>query len=161
MSASQLKLTEAAEKCRHLRRNIFPTQEKTCCLWVSKLYVKVRVSGWCSRRFLVRPRYYPYHINFTIVPEILSQVPPCHLAGFTTCLDGKERPWKTIFTGSRHHPPLLFTGAGSFFVSKKDGILRPCIDYRELYEITIQNKYPLLLISSAFEPITIFTKVNL
>lgn len=48
--------------------------------------------------FLVRPRYYPYHhINLMIVPQILSQVPLCHLAGFTTCLDGKERPWKTIF----------------------------------------------------------------
>lgn len=42
-------------------------------------------------------------------------------------------------------------GAGFFFVSKKDGGLRPCIDYRGLNQITIKNRYPLPLISSAFE----------
>ena len=36
-------------------------------------------------------------------------------------------------------------GAGFFFVGKKDGSLRPCIDYRGLNEITIKNKYPLSL----------------
>ena len=55
-------------------------------------------------------------------------------------------------------------GAGFFFLSKKDKSLRPCIDYSGLNEITIRNKYLLLLISSAFEPIqgsTIFTKLDL
>uniref|UniRef100_A0A8C6PCD2 Gypsy retrotransposon integrase-like protein 1 n=1 Tax=Nothobranchius furzeri TaxID=105023 RepID=A0A8C6PCD2_NOTFU len=55
-------------------------------------------------------------------------------------------------------------GAGFFFVSKKDGTLRPCIDYRGLNQITIRNKYPLPLLSSTFEPIqdaTIFTKLDL
>ena len=32
--------------------------------------------------------------------------------------------------------------AGFFFVSKKDGSLRPCIDYRLLNDITVKNKYP-------------------
>ena len=44
-------------------------------------------------------------------------------------------------------------GAGFFFVGKKDGSLRPCIDYRGLNNITIQNKYPLPLLASAFEPL--------
>uniref|UniRef100_A0A8C6MBY8 Gypsy retrotransposon integrase-like protein 1 n=1 Tax=Nothobranchius furzeri TaxID=105023 RepID=A0A8C6MBY8_NOTFU len=55
-------------------------------------------------------------------------------------------------------------GAGFFFVSKKDGSLRPCIDYRGLNQITIKNKYPLPLLSSTFEPIndaSIFTKLDL
>lgn len=55
-------------------------------------------------------------------------------------------------------------GAGFFFVSKKDHSLRPCIDYRGLNAITVKNKYPLPLISSAFEPIqeaTIFSKLDL
>jgi len=39
-------------------------------------------------------------------------------------------------------------GAGFFFVGKKDGSLRPCIDYRGLNNITVKNKYPLPLISS-------------
>lgn len=55
-------------------------------------------------------------------------------------------------------------GAGFFFVGKKDGGLRPCIDFRGLNEITIKNRYPLPLISSAFELVqgaTIFTKLDL
>lgn len=53
-------------------------------------------------------------------------------------------------------------GAGFFFVAKKDNT--PCIDYRGLNNITIKNKYPLPLISSAFEPLqgaTVFTKLDL
>ncbi len=42
-------------------------------------------------------------------------------------------------------------GAGFLFVDKKDKSLRPCIDYRGLSDITVKNRYPLPLISSAFE----------
>ncbi|KAJ8370954.1 hypothetical protein SKAU_G00109820 [Synaphobranchus kaupii] len=55
-------------------------------------------------------------------------------------------------------------GAGFFFVGKKDGSLRPCIDYRGLNQVTIRNKYPLPLINTAFEPLSpavTFTKLNL
>ncbi len=55
-------------------------------------------------------------------------------------------------------------GAGFFFVKKKDGSLRPCIDYRGLNDITVKNRYPLPLMSSAFEILQgakIFTKLDL
>ncbi|KAG1940254.1 retrotransposable element, partial [Pimephales promelas] len=55
-------------------------------------------------------------------------------------------------------------GAGFFFVQKKDGSLRPCIDYRGLNDITIKNRYPLPLMSSAFEILQgarVFTKLDL
>lgn len=55
-------------------------------------------------------------------------------------------------------------GAGFFFVKKKDGSLRPCIDYRGLNDITIKNRYPLPLMSSAFEVLQgakVFTKLDL
>uniref|UniRef100_A0A8C6P7M8 Gypsy retrotransposon integrase-like protein 1 n=3 Tax=Nothobranchius furzeri TaxID=105023 RepID=A0A8C6P7M8_NOTFU len=55
-------------------------------------------------------------------------------------------------------------GAGFFFVPKKEGTLRPCIDYRELNQITVKNKYPLPLLTSTFEPIqdaTIFSRLDL
>ncbi len=55
-------------------------------------------------------------------------------------------------------------GAGFFFVGKKDGSLRPCIDYRGLNSITVRNTYPLPLMSSAFERLqgaSIFTKLDL
>ncbi len=55
-------------------------------------------------------------------------------------------------------------GAGFFFVQKKDGSLRPCIDYRGLNDITVKNRYPLPLMSSAFELFQgalVFTKLDL
>ncbi|CAJ0919582.1 unnamed protein product [Ranitomeya imitator] len=55
-------------------------------------------------------------------------------------------------------------GAGFFFVKKKDGSLRPCIDYRGLNTITIKNKYPLPLIPELFDRLCgarIFTKLDL
>ncbi|CAM4349732.1 unnamed protein product [Leuciscus chuanchicus] len=55
-------------------------------------------------------------------------------------------------------------GAGFFFVKKKDGSLRPCIDYRGLNEITVKNRYPLPLMASAFELLQgakVFTKLDL
>ena len=54
--------------------------------------------------------------------------------------------------------------AGFFFVAKKDGSLRSCIDYRQLNTITVKNKYPIPLLCSTFEPLTkgtIFTKLDL
>ncbi|KAL0182069.1 hypothetical protein M9458_021444, partial [Cirrhinus mrigala] len=41
--------------------------------------------------------------------------------------------------------------AGFFFVKKKDGTLRPCIDYRSLNDITIKFRYPLPLVPAALE----------
>lgn len=55
-------------------------------------------------------------------------------------------------------------GPGFFFVSKKDKSLRPCTDYCGLNEITVKNRYPLPLISSAFKLLQytkVFTKLDL
>lgn len=41
--------------------------------------------------------------------------------------------------------------SGFFFVEKKDGGLRPCIDYRGLNSVTIKNRYPLPLVPSTLE----------
>ena len=54
--------------------------------------------------------------------------------------------------------------AGFFFVGKKDGSLRPSIDYSPLNGITVKNKYPLPLMSTAFELLQdaqVFTKLDL
>lgn len=51
-----------------------------------------------------------------------------------------------------------------FFVSKRDGGLRLCIEYRGLNNITRKNKYLLPLMSTAFERLqgaTVFTKLDL
>ncbi len=49
-------------------------------------------------------------------------------------------------------------------MKKKNGSLRPCIDYRGLNNITVKNTYPLPLMSSAFERLqeaSFFTKLDL
>ena len=49
-------------------------------------------------------------------------------------------------------------------MAKKDGSLRPCIDYRGLNDITVKDRYPLSLMSSAFELLhgsSIFSKLDL
>ncbi|KAK3560078.1 hypothetical protein QTP86_033801 [Hemibagrus guttatus] len=51
-----------------------------------------------------------------------------------------------------------------FFVAKKDGGLRPCIDYRALNKITVKFRYPLPLVPAALERLrgaTVFTKLDL
>ncbi|XP_075180996.1 uncharacterized protein LOC142251834 [Anomaloglossus baeobatrachus] len=58
----------------------------------------------------------------------------------------------------------MHSGAPIFFVKKKEGTLRPCIDYRELNKITIRNRYPLPLIPELLERVQqakIFTKLDL
>ncbi|KAI4874334.1 hypothetical protein NFI96_004585 [Prochilodus magdalenae] len=61
-------------------------------------------------------------------------------------------------------PSTSPAAAGFFFVKKKDGGLRPCIDYRGLNAITKAYAYPLPLVPVALEQLrgaTIFTKLDL
>ncbi|KAL0188352.1 hypothetical protein M9458_015451, partial [Cirrhinus mrigala] len=51
-----------------------------------------------------------------------------------------------------------------FFIAKKDGGLRPCIDYRALNKGTVKFKYPLPLVPAAIEKLRgakVFTKLDL
>ena len=50
------------------------------------------------------------------------------------------------------------------FVKKKDGSLRMCVDYRQLNEVTIKNKYPLPRIDDLFDQLNgawVFSKIDL
>lgn len=61
-------------------------------------------------------------------------------------------------------PTTSPAASGFFFVEKKDGGLRPCIDYRALNDCTVKFRYPLPLIPSALEQLrkaTLFTKLDL
>jgi hypothetical protein len=61
-------------------------------------------------------------------------------------------------------PSVSPWGSPSLFVKKKDGTLRLCIDYRQLNNMTIKNKYPLLRINDLFDQLrgaTIFSNIDL
>lgn len=61
-------------------------------------------------------------------------------------------------------PPTSPAASSFFFMGKKDGGLRPCIDYRILNTYTRKFAYPLPLIPASQEQLrnaSIFTKLNL
>ncbi|KAL0427854.1 UNVERIFIED_CONTAM: Retrovirus-related Pol polyprotein from transposon [Sesamum latifolium] len=61
-------------------------------------------------------------------------------------------------------PSVSPWGAPVLFVKKKNGILRLCIDYRELNKVTIKNKYPLPQIDDLFDQLKeakVFSKIDL
>ena len=54
--------------------------------------------------------------------------------------------------------------APALFVSKKDGSMRMCIDYRKLNRATVKNKYPIPRIDDLFDQLkgsSFFSKINL
>nr|GEY04398.1 putative reverse transcriptase domain-containing protein [Tanacetum cinerariifolium] len=55
-------------------------------------------------------------------------------------------------------------GAPVFFVKKKDGSFRMCIDYRELHKLTVKNHYPLPQINDLFDQLqgsSVYSKIDL
>jgi hypothetical protein len=96
--------------------------------------------------------------------------------------EGKTAPWGPIYPLSKLESECLKeyinenlskgyirpskspAGAPIFFVKKKSGELRPVIDYRQLNEVTIRNRYPLPLIHdllTRFNSSKIFSKIDL
>jgi hypothetical protein len=62
------------------------------------------------------------------------------------------------------HPSVSPWGAMILFMKKKYGILRLCIDFRQLNKVTINNKYPLPRIDDLFDQLKdakIFLKIDL
>ena len=97
-------------------------------------------------------------------------------------LPGKEPPYKPIYALTVKEQEVLReyiesslsrglireskspAGAPIFFIPKKDGTLRLCVDYRGLNAITIKNRYPLPLIMENLDRLAgakIFTQLDL
>ena len=61
-------------------------------------------------------------------------------------------------------PSVSPWGAPIFFVNKKDGTMRMCIDYRHLNNMNIKNYYPLPRIDELFDQVggaNIFLNIDL
>ena len=55
-------------------------------------------------------------------------------------------------------------GAPVLFAKKKDKTLRLCIDYRQLYRVTIKNRYPLPRVDDLFDQLRgarVYSKIDL
>ena len=62
------------------------------------------------------------------------------------------------------HPSSSSWGSPAIFVDKKDGSLPMCVDYRQLNDVTIKNKYPLPRIDDLFDQLSgakVFSKIYL
>ena len=112
---------------------------------------------------VVLPPHRPYDCGINLLPD--AKLPTGRM--YNISLPERESLEKYISEGLATgiiRPSTSPLAAGFFFVKKKDGSLRPCIDYRQLNDITVKDKYPLPLISSTFQPLagsTIFSKLDL
>ena len=55
-------------------------------------------------------------------------------------------------------------GAAVVFVTKSDGSLRMCVDYRDLNKLTLKNRYPMPRINDLFDQLhgaTVFSQMDL
>ena len=87
----------------------------------------------------------PYRMAPTELKELMLQLKDLTDKGF---IQPSISPW----------------GASMFFVKKKDGSLRMCIDYWQLNKVTLKNKYPLPRIDDLFDQLqgsSFFSKIDL
>ena len=114
-------------------------------------------------RALSLPPHRPYDCAIDLVPG--AAIPKGRLYS----ISGPERKAMNEYIIASPEAGLIRplsspAGAGFPFVGKKDGSLRPCIDYNPLNDITIKNRYPLPLMTSVFDQLQqtkIFTKLDL
>ncbi len=103
-----------------------------------------------SRR---QPRFFSASAGMTSLPE----PEPMQLG--VTHLSVEEELAKGFI-----RPSISPASAGFFFIKKREGGLRPCIDYRALNDLTVKFRYPLPLVPAALEQLRTakyFTKLDL
>ncbi|KAA0032097.1 putative Retrotransposon protein [Cucumis melo var. makuwa] len=109
-------------------------------------------------------------LNQDVFSEELPRVPPHREIDFAIELESdtvpiSKDPYRMASTGLKELKVQLQElldkgfirssvspwGAPVSFVKKKDGLMRLCIDYKELNKMTIKNKYPLPRIDDLFD----------
>ncbi|KAI2647069.1 Transposon Tf2-9 polyprotein [Labeo rohita] len=109
------------------------------------------------------PPHRPYDLAIDLVPGAV--LPRGHL--YSLSATEHQAMEEYVAEGLRAgtiRPSSSPAAAGFFFVKKKDGGLRPCVDYRGLNQITIKNRHPLPLTNTALDALSgarFFTKLDL
>ncbi|XP_075461913.1 uncharacterized protein LOC142497684 isoform X2 [Ascaphus truei] len=91
-------------------------------------------------------------------PTLWAHAPP-----FGARDEGYAEVHKGEFETWIHQQVYISCGSVFFFVGKKDGSLRPCIDYRGLNKMTVKNRFPIPLIPKLLDRLrgaSIFTKLD-
>lgn len=129
---------------------------------VPRIYQDLR-EVFCKDRARSLPPHRPYDCAIDLLPG--APLPSSRLYSISQPeRDAMERYITESLAAGLIRPSSSLVPAGFFFVDKKDKSLCPCIDYRGLNQITVKNKYPLPLLSSAFELLqgmTVFSKLDL
>lgn len=114
-----------------------------------------------SKRFLVK--------LLPIFQFMITYLEPLYLrVAFIHCPSRSRRPWEEYVEETLQQQFIRTStspaASSFFFVGKKDGGLRPCIDYRHLNSQTVKYSYPLPLVPAALEQVRgarVFSKLDL
>ncbi|GJU81239.1 ribonuclease H-like domain-containing protein [Tanacetum coccineum] len=90
-----------------------------------------------------------------VFPEDLPGLPPVHQELSNQLQELSDRGFIRLSTSP--------WGAPVLFVKKKNGSFRMCIDYRELYKLTVKNRYPLPKIDDLFDQLqgsSVYSKID-
>uniref|UniRef100_A0A3B3QH18 ribonuclease H n=1 Tax=Paramormyrops kingsleyae TaxID=1676925 RepID=A0A3B3QH18_9TELE len=118
---------------------------------------------FCRKQAVKLPPHRPYDLAIDLLP---GAVPPRGRLFSLSPTETKamEEYVADALRQGTIRPSSSPTAAGFFFVKKKDGGLRPCVDYRGLNNITVKNHHPLPLTNTALDALsgaTHFTKLDL
>ncbi|KAK3543168.1 hypothetical protein QTP70_012273 [Hemibagrus guttatus] len=118
---------------------------------------------FCPRKASKLPPHRPWDCAIDLIPG--EPVPKGRIYSLSIPEEkAMEEYIQEALTQGYIRPSTSPAASSFFFVAKKDGGLRPCIDYRALNQITVKFRYPLPLVPAALERLrgaTIFTKLDL
>ncbi|KAK3567364.1 hypothetical protein QTP86_019905 [Hemibagrus guttatus] len=123
-----------------------------------------RFSGvFCPKKASKLPPHRPWDCAIDLIPG--EPVPRGRIYSLSIPEEKAMEEYITEALAQGYIRPSTSPAASSFFfVAKKDGGLRPSIDYRALNKITVKFRYPLPLVPVVLECLhsaTVFTKLDL